>query len=321
MLAAIWLVLGIAVVALQLALVAGERRTLGLRAADEGRARAAALGAYAITRAKLEYALRLRSPAEGPASNAARMRASDPWLDVDSLYSGTVDVDSVPVDVKVEDLGTRLNINTLSEVELKTFLSYVLGDFVEADYLAQTIADWRDEDELSRLHGGERDDYIKAGLLVLPSNGPFREVEELLDVKGMTAEAFALIRPYLTTRGSALVNLNSAPAPVLRALPGMNDDILARILAMRSRGQRITSVAEVMPQARGGAQVRQAMAAFNAQVQQGLAARAAVQATQIQLTVTAQPSPSARPLRFVVILARAQNQGGPVADPQWRVWP
>ena len=79
------------------------------------------------------------------------------------------------------------------------------------------IVDWRDPDDIARVKGGERDDYIKAGLLRLPTNQNFRDVEELLDVKGMTPEVYRLVSPYLTTMGSAQVNLNTAPVPVLPA--------------------------------------------------------------------------------------------------------
>lgn len=321
MLAALWLVVGITVVALEFTLVGRERREFGVAAADRARSSAAALGAFAMTRARLEYALRA-----GPQSTTGavgRMRAADPWLDVDSIYSGTTMVDSMVVQVEAIDLGTRLNINALSEAEWRTFISYTVGDFVLADYLAQAILDWRDVDDISRVHGGESQDYLKANLLRLPTNQQFRDVEELLDVKGMTREVYDVISPYLTTMGAAQVNLNTAPVPVLRALPGMTDEILARILATRSRGGRISSVAEVMPQQRGGVtdRVRAAMVAQTQRQQQQLSARAGVLTTQLQLTLLAQASPAAKPVRLRVMIQRENMNGQPaagVAAEEWR---
>ena len=58
MMAAIWLTVAIAVVALEFARDAKERRTLGVDAAERGAGRAAALGVLAQTQARLERAIR-----------------------------------------------------------------------------------------------------------------------------------------------------------------------------------------------------------------------------------------------------------------------
>src|ERR1035437_7544885 len=207
---ALFLVVAIAAVAAQFSLDARERRALGLNAADRGMQRALAGGALKLVQAKLDYALRTVRQSR----NNLMLRSSDPWLGVDSLYSGTYEVDSQPVSVQATDLGTKLNINDLNEDELKTFFGFVLNDYVTADALAQCIMDWTDVDDIARLHGAEKDDYIKAGLLALPANGPFREIEDLQFVKGMTPEIYAKVSPYLTTLGAGLVNLNSAPSVV-----------------------------------------------------------------------------------------------------------
>lgn len=320
MLAALWLVVGITVVSLEFSLVGRERRAFGLGAADRARGTAAALGAFAVTRARLEYALRVGPQSQSGAIGQAR--AADPWLGVDTTFSGPVDVDSSSVTVEAVDLGTKLNLNSLSETELGTLISYVSGDFVKGTSLAQAIVDWRDPDDIARAQGAERDDYIKAGLLRLPTNQNFRDVEELLDVKGMTPGMYQLISPYLTTIGSAQVNLNSAPVPVLRVLPGMTDEIVARILAMRSRGARIASVAQVMPPARAGmsAGVAQAQAVQNARTQAQLNARAGVLVTQVQLTMIAKASPAAHPVRLRVMVQRASRNGQPAADVAAEEW-
>lgn len=304
LLAALWLVVAITVVALQFSLDAHERRALGIAAADRGVERAAATGAMMMVYAKLDYALRTANTQQQVAS----LRSSDPWLDADSLYSGTVLVDSLPVDVRARDLGSRLNINQLTEDEIRTFFNFLLRQSDVANTLAQAITDWRDVDNLPKSAGGERDDYLKQGLLALPANAPFREPEELLGVRGMTPEIFAAARPYLTTRGNGTVNLNTAPAPVLRVLPGMTDVILAQIIGLRSQGRRITSVAQVMGAARGGRAMTPAQATANAQVQQRLAARSTVDAQVIELTITARTGPQAQAAQLVTTVQRGTNQ-------------
>ena len=309
---ALWLVVAIAIVALQFSIDARERRALGLNAADRGMQRALANGALKLVQAKLEYAIRNVTQNRGN----QMLRSSDPWLGIDSLYSGMYPIDSQPVLVQATDLGSKLNINQLSEDELKTFLGFVLNDYVVADALAQSIMDWTDIDDIARLHGAERDDYIKAGLLALPANAPFRQIEDLQNVKGMTPEIYAAVSPYLTTLGAGLVNLNTAPAAVMKVLPGMTDQIINTILGLRSQGQRITSVGEVMGAANRGRRLTPAQAAQQAQQTQQLSARAAILSNEVLLTIVSRKGPQSQPSRVQAIVSRANAQ----VSISWQQW-
>jgi general secretion pathway protein K len=294
LLAALWLVVAIAAVALQFSLEAHERRTVGLLTSERGMQRGLALGALALVRARLDQALRVAPTG----SNVQRLRSSDPWLDVDSLYSGTVLVDSTPVDVVARDVGEKLNINSLNENEIRTFFSYLLGDYSKATQLSQAILDWRDADSIPRPSGAERDAYIKAEMLALPTNAPFREVEDLRDVMGMTPEIYARASPYLTTRGDGRVNINTAPVPVLRALPGMTDATINMILQLRSQGRRIESTDQVfnamgVGRGRGGAP--------NA-LEGALAPRVTPTTDMVEVVITARVGPQAQPTRLTALL-------------------
>jgi general secretion pathway protein K len=310
---ALWLVVAIAAVALQFSIDARERRTLGLAASDRGQERALANGALKLVEAKLDYALRTIPSGRG---NTSMLRSSDPWLGIDSLYTGTYDVDSIPVYVQAIDLGARLNINDLSEDQLKTFFGFILNDYVTADGLAQSIMDWTDVDDIARLHGAEKDDYIKAGLLALPANGPFRDIEELQFVKGMTPAIYAAVAPYLTTLGSGLVNLNTAPTPVLKALPGMTDAVLSAILSLRSQGQRITSVAEVMGQTQRGRPLTPAQQAQSARAQQAFSTRVAILSNEVELNIVSRSGTESQPTQLRAIVSRA-NAGVSISWQQW----
>jgi general secretion pathway protein K len=175
LIAALWLVIAIATVALQLSLDAHERRALGLAASERGIEQAAANGALVLVQAKLDQALRTTPSGTG----AAVMRASDPWLGVDSIYSGAWSVDSMPVDVQIRDLGAQLNVNLMSEAQLRTFFDWILKDDLTANKITQCILDWRDADSIPRPSGAERDQYIRDERLALPANAPFREVSDL----------------------------------------------------------------------------------------------------------------------------------------------
>lgn len=297
LLAALWLVVAIAAVALQFSLEAHERRTVGLLTSERGKQRGLALGALALVEAQLDAALRVQPSG----SNVQRLRSSDPWLDVDSVYSGTIMIDSTPVDVVARDLGEKLNINSMNEIDIRNFFSYLIGDFSKATQLSQTIMDWRDADSIPRPSGAERDAYIKAEMLALPTNAPFREVEDLRDVMGMTPEIYAQASPYLTTRGNGQVNINTAPVPVLRALPGMTDATLNMILQLRSQGRRIDNIQTVFSALSGGGR-----GGPNA-LQAGLAARVTTTTGTIELVITARVGPQAQPTRLTAIVNRANN--------------
>ena len=317
MIAALWLVVAIAVVALQLALVGKERRVLGLAAADRGVGRGAALGALANVQARLDVALR-NAPTGNAATALANSRSADPWLDVDSLYTGPLYLDSIRVDVTAQDLGRQLNLNRMSEEQLRTLFAFVLGNFSKADLLSQTIADWRDLDDDKRPSGEERDGYLKKGLLALPANGPFRQVAELRMVSGMTQEIYEAVAPYLTTYGDGTVNLNTAPTPVLRAMPGMTDAVLNNILSQRSNGRRIASVASVVPGGMGGMGGMgggRGGGGMSAQASQ-LAAAAGVNTTSVAFTFVVRPSAASHPVKLTALVQRS----GTTATVGWIQW-
>jgi general secretion pathway protein K len=311
LIAALWLVVAIAAVALQLSLDARERRQLGLTASERGVELAAANGALSVIQARLDQVLRTVPSGTGSIS---ALRASDPWIGVDSIYSGTWYVDSMPVDVSIRDLGTQININSMSETQLRTFFGWILKDYLTADKLAQCIMDWRDADTIPRPNGAERDQYIRDGLLALPTNAPFREVSDLLNVEGMTPAIYAQVAPYLRTRGAPQVNINTAPEAVLRALPGMTDQILVLILAGRSQGRRIANLSEVIPTAagRGGLGVvaggrggRSGPDGVYSDRGAQLAAMTTTNTLQIELTMTARTGPQAQPVRLIADMSRA----------------
>lgn len=318
MLAALWLVVAIAAVALQFSIEAHEKRTIGILASERGIQRAAALGALAVMRQRLEQAARL-GPSADNNPQLARLRATDPWFGADSVFSGPVMVDSMQVDVQVHDLGEKLNINRMSEVQLQQFFSFLTSDYSLSTQLSQTIMDWRDADSTPRPNGAERDAYIKAEMLALPTNAPFREIEELQNVMGMTPEVYAKASPYLTTHGQlGQVNLNSAPIPVLRALPGMTDVTLNLILQMRSGGQRINSVAQLFGGAQSGPQRGGGRAGQlgGAAVQNQITAVTTVTTTELELTITARTGPQAPPSKLTAILRR-QGNNAQIESKQW----
>jgi type II secretory pathway component PulK len=118
---------------------------------------------------------------------------------------------------------------------------------------------------------------------------------------GMTPEIFAQASQYFTTRGNGQVNINTAPVPVLRALPGMTDATLNMILQLRSQGRRIENVQQVFSAMSGGGG-----GGPNA-LQAGLQARTTTRTDIIELVITARVGPQAQPTRLTAIVNRANN--------------
>jgi general secretion pathway protein K len=312
LLAALWLVVAIATVALQFSLEAKERRAIGILASERGVQRAAAMGALALVQAKLEYALRVRPTG----TNLSQFSGFDPWLHIDSTLTGPLLVDSIRVDVSARDLGEQLNINQLSENDLRTFFSFVLGDYSKATQLSQTIMDWRDADSLPRPSGAERDAYIKAEMLALPTNAPFGELEELRNVMGMTPEIYAAVAPYLATHGATAVNVNDAPVAVLRALPGMTDPTLSMILQMRSQGRRIDNVSSLFGGGATGRRPIRGQVNSPAAIAQ-MRGRTTTVTQEIRFDFTVRVGPQAPPTKLTAIVRQA---GGNTTTVTYRSW-
>ena len=93
--------------------------------------------------------------------------------------------------------------------------------------------DWRDEDEFRSPRGAEAADYAASGRGRVPPDGPIERLAELQGVRGLTAERYAGLERGLTVAGDGRVNINSAYAPVLRTVPGMDETAAALVVTRR----------------------------------------------------------------------------------------
>jgi len=231
LLAALWLLVAISVASLALETTTRSRRLAAANLAEAVQARAAADAGIEQTRARLVRRL-----------TAATL--GDPWTGVDSLLRDTL-VDRGRVFVSSRDAGAQLNLNRATEDELRRLFVALRIDAGVADRLAQSILDWRDEDDLHRPRGAERDAYLKAGAVQLPRNGPFQSLAELAEVQGMTRTMYERVRPFLTLLGSGQVNVNVADRPVLLALPGMTEEAVAVLVRYRRRHQTLANLTDL----------------------------------------------------------------------------
>ena len=137
-------------------------------------------------------------------------------------------------EVALDDPSSLLNLNLSDAEQLRALLG--------SDSLVDALLDWRDPDDVTRPAGAEASWY-RAHDRIAPRNRPFASVEELSLVTGF--DTLSLGRLF-TTRGNGMVNVNSAPAPVIRAALRLPDETVAMLMRRRSVGRRVTGVDELL---------------------------------------------------------------------------
>ncbi len=272
LLVALWLLVALSVVGMQLAVRARDGRRTSANVQESARALAAADAGVAHARLLLDRRLREGASPDSPL---------DPWVHLEWVLPDSQVMAGSGYGVRLRDAGSALHLNRCAEDELRRLLVALRVDAGEADRIAQAAMDWRDADDLHRGRGAERGAY--GGAAVLPRNGPFLTVGELRHVRGVTPEIFALVRPHLTVLGTGRVNLNSAPAPVLLALPGMGNEAVSLVLRRQRAGLPFGSIADIGPQLSPGARD-----AFQAEYGR-LAARTTTTTYEVEIRSTGWP--------------------------------
>lgn len=141
----------------------------------------------------------------------------------------------------------KVDINKAPETILKGLLAELGLQGDEADAIADSIADWRDADNLVRMSGAEDEYYQSLAVPYRPKNADFESVEELLAVRGMSAELLygngnrpPLADLVTVHSGNGKINVSAAPRPVLMALPGMTGDVADAIISLRRAKPSLT---------------------------------------------------------------------------------
>ena len=131
-------------------------------------------------------------------------------------FNGTayqLQLDGGRVNIAIRDASGLLDLNKANAAQLEAVFDAAGAEEADSQRLADAILDWRDKDQLRRLHGAEDNDYRHAGLDWGSRDGPFASVDELRYVLGMTHELFERLAPYLTVHSSQNdVDLKYAPA-------------------------------------------------------------------------------------------------------------
>jgi general secretion pathway protein K len=153
--------------------------------------------------------------------------------------------------VRLIDEGGKIPLNRADEQLLRRVLSNVGLEPDAQEAIADAILDWRDDDDLKRLHGAEADYYLGLPEPYAPKNGPFDAPDELLLVRGVTREmlfgtsssgglgrnaqaTIPLREVFSVFNKTANINVRTAPAVVLRALLGGDEEDVEEVLEARA---------------------------------------------------------------------------------------
>lgn len=174
--------------------------------------------------------------------------------------TGAVMLDGQPyrigndVEVTLQDVRGQVSLNGLplsgqGRVRLERLLATYGLDTPETSRLTDTLLDYRDPDDLRRLNGAEKEDYVRAGLPGQIRNGDLLTTEELARVYGW-AENKKLwgddpITQHVNVQHLMAFNPNTASWRALVAMSDLTED-MARNLVKSRRSAQVANIASLV---------------------------------------------------------------------------
>jgi general secretion pathway protein K len=221
---------------------------------------AALFGALALASGRTEIGL-----AANLRANAALMAVADGavYAATFHLIAGDWRPDGMPhrlrvgaavAEVSVADLGGRLNPNSASLPVMRQLLIGVGATPQQATAIAAAMEDWRNPSDAPVSPGARALQYRAAGRDYAPTGRPFRNLDEIGLVLGMTPTLLAALAPHISVYQEGEADLQRADPVVAEALAADEPPLVS---AAAEGNQRIPLVVEVSVTAiaRSGARV------------------------------------------------------------------
>ena len=139
------------------------------------------------------------------------------------------------VHVRMVDAAGLLNVNHASATEMTRLLLRVGVDRARAERIGDELVDYRDSDDFVSPKGSESESYAVRNLRI--ANAELKALEEMLFLPSMTRDVFDAVSEHLTSVGSGLVHVATAPREVLESLDGMTAEAAQRLVAARQAGE------------------------------------------------------------------------------------
>ena len=153
------------------------------------------------------------------------------------------------IDIKVRDEQGLFNLNTLSTKNNSTPVS-TLKNLISSQSLepqvAIAVADWIDPDQNTSSGGAEDNYYFLGEEPYRTANNLIASLSELRSIRDITRQDLLALSPLLTALPeSTAINVNTAPAAVLKAIsPKLNDSNISAITTAREQ-EPLSTIADV----------------------------------------------------------------------------
>ena len=148
------------------------------------------------------------------------------------------------IEVEAVNEGRKMTLNNASVPMLRGLFHAVgLGDAL-ADTLAEQVADWRSPSNLPLPKGAKTPQYQAAHRDYGPPAQPFRSVDELGLVLGVTPEVMARVRPYVSAFVESAPQAQGADPVIAQALADAQNDAAPPLAFDEAPTVTITAVAQ-----------------------------------------------------------------------------
>ncbi|MEE9614871.1 MAG: helix-hairpin-helix domain-containing protein [Thermodesulfobacteriota bacterium] len=181
----------------------------------------------------------------------------------------TFSFDGGYAEVSVMDEGGKMDLNAATRGDLVRVFAALELDFDQRDVVADSILDWRDEDDVRMVNGAEDGYYMSLPRPYGAKDASFEAVDELIRVRGITGELFhgtggdlrgdaldtgepqrpGLEELFTVFTLSAGVNVNTASFTMLTSIPGIDELYAREIIDIRESDpfQGLEELMEVVP--------------------------------------------------------------------------
>lgn len=158
--------------------------------------------------------------------------------------------------VRIYDHSGKINLNRIPRRNMQLLIEKLLGgedaDPEEVQDLLAAWTDWTDLNDLEGLNGAERDYYEGLEPAYVPRNNPELDtVEEILHVRGFAElfEGINLEAAFTIYGNTRTVNLNVASREAMRLLPGLDEELIETLIAVREQEDinDRAEIAEIVP--------------------------------------------------------------------------